>query len=190
MPVLYLSKPFQRVLVIGNYGGKISTLQKLEATNDYDKYVINGGFSGDILEYRLLRKLISSGKFSYVADRNDYIRLIQDETSNEIKKWIQSLPNVVIINYASRPVIIFNGGLPTNNMKIEDLNNNLEVSFVASSWHQRYRGKLGYIISNQSNQVETQTSQYFAYSMCLRQNYSQEVDQIGLKKLICLDDDA
>lgn len=201
MPAIIIPKPFRKILVVGPIYNidKLTHIEKI--IPEYDWVIFNGGLccpSDNIQEIKsrimAINKLISNKQTIYLAGRTDYITLnnIQEES---IEKWIVAQPNVAVVNFSSRSVIILDGGIPNTIKSQRDLANNLEISFISKienkPWHQCYDGGLGYVISN--NPVAAVRPRYYKHSMQLGTTtlpdsslYAQEVDEIGLKKTISI----
>ena len=200
MTALIIPKPFQKILVVGAIYDKIDKISIVEQMiPQYDYTVFNGGllypFDSNV-QQRIdkMNQITSKNKAVYLASRVDYIQL-RNSPNREIEAWIQSCYNVAIADFSTRTVIIVDGGIPPTVISRQDLMNNLEVSFISQidnkPWHLNYSGGLGYVISN--NPLTVQSPQYYKYSMQLgtqytmdSQVYVQEVDEIGLKKLISI----
>jgi hypothetical protein len=186
MPALILSHPFRKLLVIGSSCNPEWPTLQLE---DYDWMIFNGGICHPSFDMPTIKKRISQmqqhQRSVYVAGRYDL--QCQDP---EVASWIEQCPNVVIADFPSRSVVIVDGGIPINTNR-KDVINNWEVSFASyiegRPWHQFYDGGLGYVISNSPLNDKPQ---HFNYSMQLgsksNTTYAQEVDEIGLKRLIQL----
>ena len=174
---------FKKILVVGNMLGKIEILDKIKKiSNKYDHIILNGGMPYNIQEIESLNK-----KMIYILDNNDLIRL----TSNDdvINQWLQLQFNIIVMHFSTRHVIITNGGIPNSIKCKEDLINNIETSFVSNidgkSWHEQYRGGLGYVISN--GPLKITKPNFFNYSMQLgvmNDVYGQEIEELGLKQTI------
>lgn len=186
MPTTILTEPFSKILVIGSLHQTLPDLKAIE--QDYDRIVFNGGLFHCPDNYSQMLKLLENDKITYVAGKSDYLYLLncQDEKTCQ---WINARPNIVIANFPSRKVLIMDGGLPINTTHQDIINGVLEASFVSllhqKSWHQFYNGGFGYVVSN--NPITNQFPKHYNYSMQLGHQdklYAQEIDDVGLKRLI------
>lgn len=193
-----LPKPFSSFLVVGPIYGNLDKLSKIEEMEPkYDWTIFNSGLCYPHDDLGQIKNRIQKFKqwsqdknIIYIAGRQDLLLLRQIDDL-EITEWISKCCNVVIADFASRTVIVTDGGIPSTVKTRSDLFNNLELSFVSQiddkPWHHSYNGGLGYVISN--NPLTTKSPQYFNYSMQLGNQtsiYAQEVDGMGLKQTILL----
>jgi hypothetical protein len=202
MPSIFLPKMSGKILVVGPIYDKIEKLAVVEKMiPQYNTIIFNGGLcypSDDLskVSHRIseIQKLMDHHKVIYLAGRSDYLLL---ETLDDvlISNWIRMRPNIALVAFPNRTVLITDGGLPSTVKNSKDLNNNLEVSFISKikekPWHQSYNGGLGYVVSN--NPLTSEYPQYYSYSMQLGNSYgpeskvyAQEINEMGLKQTILL----
>lgn len=193
MAAHFLKNIIGKVLVVSCIYEKIDILEKINQDN-YDWIILNGnicseGFEEDILSF--IREIRKYPKIIYNLGNSDLLYLIQKKNI-EIINWLKFCPNVVIVEFRESKVIITNGGL-TPTMKLEELKDNLETSFVSLidgiSWHELYHGGFGYVISNLPLTLEE--PKFYPYSLQmgnLRDGkiYGQEIDCYGMKETFIL----
>lgn len=123
--------------------------------------------------------------------------LLENNSNHDLIKWILSKSNLISIKFEKgTSALIINGGVLPENININSLENNIEISFLSyindEPWHNFYNGRFGYIISN--NPLNNDKPIFYNYSMQLGtkydQNntkiYAQEIDGFGLKETILL----
>jgi hypothetical protein len=189
----------QKVLVVGPIYDKIEKLQKIkEIEHNYQYIIFNGNLlypyvNTNELEERI--KLFDNKKWLFNVGQFDLLALLNRELSSNVSKWINSKPNVIIIEFINKTNLIILGGGVIPKMNKRDLLDSLEVSFVSNFnneiWHKSYGGGYGYIISN--NPLTDKEPAFYNYSMQLgnvfspdNKVYAQEADQYGLKETILL----
>lgn len=202
MAGLILPGPFQKILVVGALYNNIDKLTRLsEIASEYDWIIFNSGLcypTSDVKQVkdRILRMkdFISQHHAAYIVGRSDYLMLTK--TSDlQIESWVKGSYNVAILDFASRSIVVVDGGIPNGIQKRSDLYDNMEVSFTSrideKSWHESYNGRVGFVISN--NPLAGKSPQIYSHSMQLGNAfvedgpvYAIEVDDISLKKTIVL----
>jgi len=198
MGILTIKKCQNKVLVVGPIYDKVNIFDKIkEMESNYDFIIINGNLLYPYQRIEELNKRIDLFNSKWIFNVGEFdLRALLDITLPEkIRTWINLKPNAIIIEFINKFNLVIVGGGLTPNMEKEDLQDNLEISFVSlfnnESWHKSYGGAYGYIISN--NPLTEKEPQFYNYSMQLGNIYSsnnkvyaQEVDQYGLKETILL----
>lgn len=198
MTALILPKPFQKLLVTNSIHSKFEKINLIEnIISNYERIIINGGIANlndnlaDI-KTRIVKinQLINERGAIYILGRSD-LEFLQQTNDDDVIKWFCQCPNIVIVNFLSHTVLITDGGIPLGIKHINQLLENIEVSFVSQingkPWHYYYNGGLGYVISN--NPISDKSPEYYNYSMRLGNKsdlYCQEFDEIGLKQTILI----
>lgn len=160
MAIFTLPKSVQNLLVVGpiyNKFGKLKEVEKL--LPEFDWVVFNDGITFNYTNLRgarqhmeMMDELLATGKVIYnvgsidltLANKMDILQSDQ----LWIENWIRTKSNVVVGDFnGSYRVIIVSGGIPSGITKLEQLENNTEVSFVPHP-HETYSGGLGYVITN------------------------------------------
>jgi len=114
---------------------------------------------------------------------------VLDPVQLKIEKWICTKPNVVIANFNHNfQCIVVSGGIPSHVVQLEQLTNNIEVSFVIHP-HREYSGGLGYVVCNYP--AADPLPAYFPYSAAigrtsLGQLYALQLDRNGVRRSILL----
>ena len=177
MPAIIINK-ISKALIVGPIYDKVDYLNDL----NYDHIILNGGLCNS--NFEKIKELTSTNKVIYLASRNDYL-----SKDRKLFDWINTRPNIAIIEFANHKVLTMDGGIPTNVKNRNDLMDNLEISFINIDWHKSYNGGLGYVISN--GPLTNGYPKFYNYSMQLgniigpdSKVYAQEVDEIGLKQII------
>ena len=202
MSAINMTVPFGKILVVGPIYDKMEKLDIVEnLMPQYQFIIFNGGLcspSNDLSQIKSriakMQNLLNNNKTVYLSGRAD-LTLLLSLTDAEMASWIRQRPNMAIVKYPSRTVLIMDGGIPPETKSNNDLINNMEVSFISQikekPWHMSYNGGLGYVVSN--NPLTDHFPDYYSYSMQLGNIYSpdgfvfaQEIDEIGLKKTISL----
>lgn len=192
MPFLTINN-INNALVIGPVHGSLEILEKVNAIqNQYDIIIFNGGllelqdkFKNNKL-MSAMSDMLKTSKVIYNIGRDDYKLSINNDF---ISNWIKGKPNVVnLIFPRGTSTLVIDGGITSEMLKIEELYNNIEISFVnqinGQSWHKSYNGRLGYIIANQP--LSSSEPKFFNYSVQLgierhyNKVYAQEVKEHGL----------
>ena len=185
----------QRALVVGHLGGIVRKLQRaVFLASDYNWLVLNSGvFDPNISSSEILIRLdllASIPQMTYVIGRSDYLTYVYSNCTEYIT-WFEQQCNLAILSFPSREVLILDGGL-SNNLSRQQLENNIELGFISNidnkPWHQSYNGGLGFAISNNP---PTNSPKHWKYSVQLgsknrAQVFAQEVDGIGLKRILTL----
>jgi hypothetical protein len=180
----------QKSLIIGPIYDRLPLLSIDELIKQYDYIVFNSGLILNNSNVQQMQNLMTNKKIFYIVGRSDYL-FLKENPDHSISKWIKQLPNIIMIHFLSRTIIIMDGGIPYKLTKKELLSDNLEASFISNykkqPWHLTYNGELGYVISN--NPLTNKYPQHYNYSMQIGNInngviYGQEVDDIGLKQLI------
>lgn len=186
--MLLCRKVQKNILVIGPVYD-VSKIDKILSLQDnYELIVINGSLlhTLDNLEEKLSAINKLNDKIIYNVSDLDYKSCI----NNKLESWIKYKNNITQITFnGGGTLLVVSGGVIPNMVK-EDLRSNLEISFVSKiegdSWHNRYNGMLGYIISN--NPLDDSPPEYFQYSCRIGNTYksnlvyAQEASQYGLQK--------
>jgi hypothetical protein len=191
-----------KILIISPIYDKIDKLQNaINLIPRYDLVIFNGNLcyphnDSQIQErIALLNTALSTNKVLYNLGNEDLL-LLKSTNNPEIKSWLETKPNVIIIEFVRGTYLIITSGGVTPQMRDRaDLFDNMETSFVSKfrdkPWHEWYQGRLGYIISN--NPLTFQEPQFYNYSAQIgnaygpdTQVYAQEADENGLQKTILL----
>lgn len=204
MTALTINNSSHKILVVGPIYDRLDKLQATEKLMDnYDYIVFNGNlcypcYDLDKIKQRIdvMNSLIESGKIIYNLGNHDLWLMNDLKSSNSIvKSWLESKPNVTIFNFVNQTSLIITCGGLVPKMNKQDLNDNLEISFVSrldnKPWHNFYGGGFGYVISN--NPLTGCPPTFYNFSAQIGNLYSsevkvyaQEADQYGLKKTILL----
>jgi hypothetical protein len=197
MKIQTIENSTHKILVIGSIYDKINKLSNLD--KDYDLIIVNGNICYPYdnikqIEDRICLFQHLPNKFIYNLGNHD-LEFLAKTKSDEIKNWLSSKSNVVIINFKNQTrLIVLNGGVSPKMTK-QDLDNNIEVSFISKidneAWHSLYGGGYGYIISNQP--FTNEAPKFYKYSAQIgslydkdTKIYAQVVDQYGLKETILI----
>jgi hypothetical protein len=202
MPAIFLPKISGKILVVGPIYDKIDRLAAIEKMiPQYNLILFNGGLccpSNDLDQIQLriskIQDLMDHHRIVYLAGRSDY-SILQSLDNVAITNWINMRPNIAFVAFPTRTVLVMDGGIPSTVKTINELHNNMEISFLSKikdkPWHAAYNGGLGYVISN--NPLTDQPPQYYSYSMQLGNTYgpenklyAQEINEVGLKQTILL----
>lgn len=199
MVALTLQNSNHRILVVGPIYDKLDKLERaIDLSKYYDLTIFNGNicypFEGAENRIEILDNYLKSEKIIYNVGNYDLQFLNRTEKEN-IKEWIMSKPNTILISFENQSSMIITCGGISPTMKRTDLYDNLEISFISliqnKPWHNLYGGGYGYIISN--NPLTLSPPQFYNYSAQIgnsygpeTQVYAQEADQYGLKKTILL----
>jgi hypothetical protein len=192
--LLTLPKSVQNILVIGPFYNKLDQIQDIFP--QYDRIIFNDGitFSDNNIsatksQIGMMDRLLASGRVVYNVGCIDLCIANQMDILNSqqlaIANWIQTKPNIVKVDFGgSFRVLIMSGGIPTHITKLEQLNDNVEVSF-ATHPHSTYSGGLGYVVCNGAERLP----QYHPYSVQLGsavqgQLCALHMDRNGIKKTI------
>lgn len=185
-----------KALVIGPIYDQIDKFKKIkEISKNYDITILNGSIChllDNDLQNRIneLNKILNN-KIIYLNSDLDYIAMTK---SNIVEDWIKNKPNIANIRFSSGTnLIVVSGGVP-NNLGLDGLQSNLEISFMSrvgdTPWHYEYNGMLGYVISN--NPLSDKAPEFFNYSARIGTKYNknkiycQEIEEYGLKNTIML----
>lgn len=191
MPALLLSNRIFKILVVSTLNQRIDTIDKIiSLSSKYDYVIINGGLNY-ATDFERMKELLITTNIIYCIGRKDLLTSLTAD--NKISEWISNRPNIVVVNFQNRNVLIMDGGIPYGVKSPSELLDNLEISFVSQiegvSWHSFYWGEWGYVISN--NPLTDKKPQYYRYSLQLGnhkkgQIYAHEVNEKGLGQIICL----
>lgn len=195
MVALTLPQTVRNVLIVGPINNKLDKLDAIEKLlPEFDWVVINGILSLDdyilsIDEQTLNRldQLISTKKV--VCNMSAPDLLVANRDSSDTEQWIRSKPNVVLINFGgSFQCIVVHGGIPSHITSLDQLEDNLEVSFAPHP-HETYSGGLGYVIAN--TPVTKWAPKFYRYSAQLGnsvegQVYAFKIDRNGIRRTILL----
>lgn len=185
MPVLHLFQPIFKILVIGLVYNLDQLIKFLKEINqeDYNYIVINGSNISNLNDLEVL--LSQYPKVIYNLGKSDLINYNQFKDHS----FFKNKSNITVIHFVSRNVIITNGGISKNIKKMQDLENNIQSSFINYNWHQNFSGCFDYVISNNPLAKNNDNLQFYNYSMALgneNKTFAIEVDNIGLKKIFRL----
>lgn len=201
MALFTLPKFIQNVLVVGPIYNKLDKLEKIkQLMTSYDWIVFNDSITYNIdicsdnnPQIKLMDQLLSSGKATYNIGKIDLLLAsklnIFNSTQSKIESWIRNKPNVVKIDFnSSFQLLVVSGGIPVNITKQEQLESNIEISFMIHC-HQTYTGGLGYVISNFPLTQSAPT--YYRYSSQIGnavdgQVYALEINRNGVQKTILI----
>lgn len=189
MVALLLSNRISKILVVSTLNQRTEAINKIiELSSKYDYVIVNGGLNYSI-DFERMKELVATTNIVYCIGKEDLLTFTS--TNDNISEWIEKQPNIVIVNFQSRNVIIMDGGIPYGTKQASKLLDNLEISFVSqikgAPWHSSYWGEWGYIISN--NPLTNELPWYYAYSLQIgsySEIYAQEVDERGLGNNISL----
>jgi hypothetical protein len=199
MASLTLPKSLQKLLVVGpvyNKLNKIDEIEKLIPEHDWTIFNDSITFTNNhiptlVSQLERMDQLLASGKVIYNAGSIDWtvanqMDILQPDQL-KIAQWIQNKPNVVIANFnGSFQLVVVSGGIPADIISHEQLNDNMEVSFVPHP-HQTYPGGLGYVICN--GPLTPWAPKFYRYSMQIGntiegQVYALQIDRNGVKRTI------
>jgi hypothetical protein len=170
-------------------------ISKVSCTKlNYDFIILNGSVfypynKNSILEtIKLLNDLKSTQKIIYNIAGLDLKISLEDE---RVMAWVALQNNVINLLFErGSSYFIIDGGINDDIIKKQDLNNNIEVSFINNEkWHQEYGGDLGYIISNKPYYNKPKFFNYSCSIGCeLDKNkvIAQEVYENGLGKTLTI----
>ncbi len=193
----FFEKTLQNILVVGPIYDKTEKLHKINnLIQKYDLIILNGSScypdNENLIErLKYIDSLLATNKVNYIVSDLDYQISLKNKLVN---KWIFDKPNAINIKFSRGTQITIMAGGVLPNMSHKDLKVNLEISFVSSlgevPWHQKYNGKLGYIISN--NPLKAASPEFFNYSARIGTTlqtgrvYAQQVNENGLQKTFLL----
>ena len=201
MDLITLPKSLHNLLVVGPIYNKLSKLDELEKMlPNYDWIVINDSCATDqdnfpSIEMSIKRreKLLSTGKIVITVSRKDLVYAgslnLSDSQQSKIESWFRAQPNIVLANFGeSFRCLIVNGGIPSHISNIDELTNNIEISF-AQHPHEKYSGGLGYVISN--TPITQWAPRFYAYSAQIAntidgQVYAFHIDRNGIQRTILI----
>lgn len=192
-----------KILIIGPIYDKIDKLEKaISLIPNYDLTIFNGNLcypnnntSEVVSRIDKIDSFLKTKKVLYNIGNYD-LMLLRQTDNDYIANWLNSKPNVIIIEFIRGTyLIITSGGITKNMNSIMKLYDNIETSFVSKidnePWHSSYRGKLGYVVSN--NPLTDEYPKFYDFSAQIGNQYStnnnvyaQEVDQNGLQNTIFL----
>lgn len=157
----------QRLLVVGPIRKQIDKLIAVEKIYQPKDIVV---FIGDISDpsspalmaqvtNRLHQlQIFMEGKQSYyILGDKDLLLMKSIYTSHaDTYDWFNQQSIAIRFNYANNSnIMVLHGGITSKHKTLEDLNNDLELSFVNNilpeskgTWHKNYDGRFGYIISS------------------------------------------
>ena len=195
MSILEL-RNLKSALVVGSiYSDDFSKLEKLSNfLQDYDVIVLNVNIFHPFDENKILKtisaidSLTSTGKIIYNIAGLDLKNSLEDK---RIRAWLDKQNNVInLIFERGTSYFIIDGGLNENIIKKQELNDNMEVSFINDkNWHEDYTGNIGYIICNKPYYDKPK---FFNYSCSIGCKYgknkvfAQEIYENGLGKTIII----
>lgn len=201
MALLTLPKSLRNLLVVGPIYDKLSKLDELEKMlPDYDWIVINDHISLDHHNHHSIEtsinrrdKLLSTGKVVINISHADLVYAssldLLDPLQCKIEGWLRARPNIVLADFdKSFHCLIVDGGIPPHISRLEELNNNMEVSFIPHP-HETYSGGLGYVVSN--TPMTKGKPQFYSYSAQIGntpegQVYAFKMDRNGIRRTILL----
>jgi hypothetical protein len=201
MVALALPKSIQKISIVGpiyNDLEKLPEIEKLLPDNDWIIFNDSISFARDnlpavVASLNRMDQLLATGKVVYNAGCLDLQFAsnldVLDPVQLRIERWIRTKPNVVIANFNhSFQCIVVSGGIPPNVVKLEQLMDNLEVSFAIHP-HQTYSGGLGYVVCN--HPTADLLPAYFPYSAAigrapLGRLYALQLDRNGVRRSILL----
>jgi hypothetical protein len=110
-------------------------------------------------------------------------KLHRTREANDILQWLQSKSNVVMIGFDTQSKLIITGGGLTPEMTPQDLQDNIETTFVSNinnkPWHQGYGGAYGYIVSN--NPLTKAYPQFYNYSVQMGNSYQEKTPVYAIR---------
>jgi hypothetical protein len=197
MTAFALPKSIQKVLVVGPINNKLDKLNEVEKLlPEFDQVVINGIFalsdySNSITQQTITRlnQLLATGKVVCNMSGADLLFGSKLDPLDPIEKWIHDRPNVVLIDFGgSFQCIVVSGGVPSHIVSLDQMMDNVEVSFAPHP-HETYSGGLGYVISN--TPVTRWAPKFYRYSAQIGnstegQVYAFKMDRNGIKRTILL----
>jgi hypothetical protein len=197
MATFVLPKSIQKVLVVGPIYNKLDKLNEIQKLlPEFDQVVINGilalgDYSYSINEKVLTRldELLATGKVVCNMGGADLLFASKLDPLDPREKWISSKPNVVLIDFGgSFQCIVVGGGIPSHITSLDQLMDNVEVSFAPHP-HQTYSGGLGYVICN--TPLTQWAPKFYPYSAQLGntgegQVYAFKLDRNGIQRTISL----
>lgn len=197
----------QKILVVGPIYDQIDKVSnRINWISQHGIIIFNGNLTyphDDLSQVRERIKImddwIQSGKVLYNVGDQDLIlmkKLWDAREAPDIQAWLRGRSNVVMINFAkTQSNLIVTAGGVTPQMRLADLQDNLETSFVTRiggrPWHELYGGGLGYIVAN--NPLTESQPKYYNFSLQIGNAYSPNVkiyaahiQSLGVKEIICL----
>jgi hypothetical protein len=201
MTLLTLPKSIQNLLIVGPIYHKLDKLKIIERKLPlYDWIIINDSITcaGDNIssiksQIAVMDQLLAGNKVIYNVGKMDLMTATKmnflDRDQFQIAHWIRTKSNVVRVNFAdSFQLLVMSGGFCSNINSYQQLNDNLEVSFIIHP-HQIYTGGLGYVVSNLP--LTKSKPSYHNYSAQIGNTvdgevYALEVNRNGVQKSILL----
>jgi len=199
MALLTLPKNLQNVLVVGPIYNRLDKLDELEKMlPEFDWIIINDHISSDHYNHHSVEttikrreQLLSTGKVVCNIGGTDLLYAstldVLDPLQSKIEGWLRARSNVVLIDFGgSFRCLVVDGGIPSHITRIEQLINNVEVSFVPHP-HQTYSGGLGYVICNMP--LTKWAPKFYTYSTQIGnvpqgQVYAFKIDRNGIQRTI------
>lgn len=195
MSLVEYKKIKSALVVSAIYSDNIKCLDKINKyIESYDIIILNGclfyPYNQDSVlnTIKILKDLEMSKKIIYNIASLDLKISLQDK---RIMQWARHRNNVINLLFErGSSYFIFDGGINDDIIKKEDLNDNMEVSFINNEkWHHDYSGNLGYIITNKPYYNKPK---FFNYSCSIGYEFgknkvtAQEVYENGLGKTLTI----
>jgi hypothetical protein len=199
MALLTLPKTVQNVLVVGPIYNKLDKLDELERMlPQFDWIIINDHIASDDYNHHVVEtsikhrdKLLSTGKVVCNIGGEDLLYAskldVLDPLQSKIESWLRCQPNVVLIDFGgSFRCLVMDGGVPPHITNIEQLTDNIEISFAPHP-HQTYSGGLGYVVCNAPS--TRWAPRFYNYSAQIGnvpagQVYAFKMDRNGIRRTI------
>ena len=182
--LLTVPEKLNKILVVSPIYNKIEKIDRvINLLNKYDLTILNGNICYPYDEtvqdrIKIVDSLIKEKRVIYVAGDLDYKTMLSHD---DVRDWLIAKPNIVKVTFKRGTNILITCGGILPYMNNENIQNNLEVSFVnylnGQPWQLKYGGKLDYVISN--NPVSTKDPEFFNYSARIGSEYGDNVKIYG-----------
>jgi len=199
MKITKLNLTNQTILAISPLYDQIDKLHQIKTLCTEQTVVV---FMGDICfpykqtyeivpRVNILQAFMEDKSAHFVVGNHDLIYAAKCANIHaDICEWMHLQPRVLKISYSNGSNYLFlHGGIKPDHKTLNDLENDLEVSFL-EQWHSDYDGRFGFVVASHPTQENHQIQKY-PHSLSLdtsaHQNKKvaiQEITAQGLGKVV------